>query len=187
MTKEKLKQEAKEYVCKRNPLVTKEWFIDALKKYDKGEKVKYLTDCEIAEYEAYLAGAEPREKQIRIDAEQIRALQKQNGELTDKVKELEAQLEREKNLNQCLSDHNEQLRELEKENAELREKYDTCLRENTELKSGCGMCYRKDKENLTKAKEIIKYLLSFIQKENYKTRWDINITEAEQFLKEVEK
>ena len=60
----------------------------------------------------YILGAEPREKQIQIDAEQIRALQKQNGELTDKVKELEAQLEREKNLNQCLSDHNEQLREL---------------------------------------------------------------------------
>lgn len=39
--------------------------------------------------EAYLAGAEPREKQIQIDAEKIRALQKQNGELTDKVKELE--------------------------------------------------------------------------------------------------
>jgi ribosomal protein S16 len=36
--------------------------------------------------------AEPREKQIQIDAEQIRALQKQNGELTDRVKELEAQI-----------------------------------------------------------------------------------------------
>ena len=36
--------------------------------------------------------AEPREKQIEIDAEQIRALQKQNGELTDKVKELEEKL-----------------------------------------------------------------------------------------------
>lgn len=35
-----------------------------------------------------------REKQIEIDAEQIRALQKQNGELTDKVKELEAQIEK---------------------------------------------------------------------------------------------
>ena len=33
----------------------------------------------------YLAGAEPREKQIQIDAEQIRALQKQNGELTDEL------------------------------------------------------------------------------------------------------
>ena len=30
---------------------------------------------------------------------------------------------------------------------------------------------------------MTKYLLSFIQKENYRTRWDINITEAEQFLK----
>lgn len=44
------------------------------------------------------------------------------------------------------------------------------------------------KKQLTKATEIIKYLLSFIQKENYKTRWDINITEAEQFLNsEMEK
>lgn len=41
---------------------------------------------------AYRAGAEPREKQIQIDAEQIRALQKQKGELTDKVAELKKQL-----------------------------------------------------------------------------------------------
>ena len=32
-----------------------------------------------------------QEKQIEIDAEQIRALQKQNGELTDKVRNLEAE------------------------------------------------------------------------------------------------
>ena len=43
---------------------------------------------------AYLASAEPREKQIQIDAERIITLQKQNGELTDKVKELEAQIEK---------------------------------------------------------------------------------------------
>lgn len=49
----------------------------------------------------YLAGAEPREKQIQIDAEQIRALQKQNGELTDKVKELEAQIEKMKCGQNC--------------------------------------------------------------------------------------
>lgn len=41
--------------------------------------------------------AEPREKQIQIDAEQIRALQKQNGELTDKVRELENAIEGYKN------------------------------------------------------------------------------------------
>lgn len=34
------------------------------------------------------------EAQIEIDAKQIRALQKQNGELTDKVKELQAQIEK---------------------------------------------------------------------------------------------
>lgn len=37
--------------------------------------------------------------QQKIDAEQIRALQKQNGELTDKVKELEKELEFEKSIN----------------------------------------------------------------------------------------
>ena len=43
----------------------------------------------------------PREKQIQIDAEQIRALQKQNGELTDRVKELEAQIEKMKCCGNC--------------------------------------------------------------------------------------
>ena len=38
-------------------------------------------------------GERQSEKQIEIDAEQIRALQKQNGELTDKVRELENKLE----------------------------------------------------------------------------------------------
>ena len=50
---------------------------------------------------AYYDGALPREKQIQIDAEQIRALQKQNGELTDKVKELEEQIEKMKNCRNC--------------------------------------------------------------------------------------
>ena len=44
---------------------------------------------------------EPREKQIQIDAEQIRALQKQNGELTDKVNDLEAQIEKMKCCYNC--------------------------------------------------------------------------------------
>ena len=39
--------------------------------------------------------------QQKIDAEQIRALQKQNGELTDKVKELEAQIEKMKCCPNC--------------------------------------------------------------------------------------
>lgn len=41
------------------------------------------------------------EKQIQIDAEQIRALQKQNGELTDKVNELEQQIEKMKQCGNC--------------------------------------------------------------------------------------
>ena len=54
---EELKQKAIENVCKRNPFVEKEWFIGAFKKYDKGERVNYLKDYEIDEYESYIAGA----------------------------------------------------------------------------------------------------------------------------------
>lgn len=42
-----------------------------------------------------------KEKQIEIDAEHIRALQKQNGELTDKVRELEARIEEMKCCYNC--------------------------------------------------------------------------------------
>ena len=51
---------------------------------------------------------EPREKQIQIDAEQIRALQNQNGELTDKVKELEQQVEKMKS--DVISERDEAIR-----------------------------------------------------------------------------
>jgi hypothetical protein len=62
----------------------------------------------------------------------------------------------------CLAQKIEFIKELQKENAEL--------------KSGCGMCYRKDKENLTKAKEIIKAFLDSS---------DLNIKhKAEEFLGE---
>lgn len=94
-------------------------------------------------------------------------------------------------------DYFKRIADLEKENAELKKE----LVEKgqhldlTEKEWGKDLVqmyhfktlYTKQTDQLTKAKEIIKYLLSFIQKENYKTRWDINITEAEQFLKEVEK
>ena len=99
MIKEELKQKAEESLDK---MVTDKGIILGCHEgfcYD--EVTDFMTEF-----------AEPREKQIQIDAEQIRALQKQNGELTDKVKELEQELEKEKNLSQCLSDHNEQLREL---------------------------------------------------------------------------
>ncbi len=122
----KLKKEAVEYVCKRNPLVTKEWFIDAFKKYDKGEKVKYLKDCEIAEYEAYLAGAEPREKRIT-------ELEATNKKISDECHKLVDSLEKKQNKNELLETQNIKLQaevskltiksaELEKENEKLKEK-----------------------------------------------------------------
>ena len=58
-------------------------------------------------------------------------------------------------------------------------------KENAELKSGCGMCYRKDKEQLTKAKEYIKLLLMNcvgVYESTGKTVAEIQ-AEAEQFLK----
>ena len=83
----------------------------------------------------------------------------------------------------CIEWFADRISELEKGNAELQEKVnilDNCDRLG-------DMITEAYKGQLTKAKKIIKYLLSFIQKENYKTRWDINIAEAEQFLSEVEK
>ena len=57
----------------------------ALKLAKKGKSLK-IKPISCVEYEG--------ENQIQIDAEQIIALQKQNGELTDKVKALEVQIER---------------------------------------------------------------------------------------------
>lgn len=70
MTKEELEKEAREYLAEHSKYseVFGEFFV----------AVDTLT--------AMLDFAEPREKQIQIDAEQIRALQKQNGELTDELK-----------------------------------------------------------------------------------------------------
>ena len=80
MTKEELEKEAEDWLS-----ITDNHLND--------ERTHFLSESEYAE-QAYLAGAEPREKQIQIDAEQIRALQRQNGELTDRVQELEAQIEK---------------------------------------------------------------------------------------------
>ena len=80
MTKEELEKEAMDYANK--------W----LKEVKDLELYHNKTDPKpkyIRIKEAYLAGVEPREKQIQIDTEQIRALQKQNGELNDKCRMLE--------------------------------------------------------------------------------------------------
>lgn len=65
--------------------------------------------------------AEPKEKQIEIDAEQIRALQKQNGELTD-------ELTKKSDTNHQLV---EQLANLEAENADLKCECRRCVYSDT--------------------------------------------------------
>ena len=77
--------------------------------------------------------------------------------------------------NKCLAQKIEYIKELQQENAEL--------------KSGCGMCYRKDKEQLTKAKEIIKELLRAVESSYSVLNWQRPPikAEAEQFISEVEK
>ena len=82
MTKEELKQEAEDFLQKK-------WGTSKMLILG-GDAREVLADF-----------AEPREKQIEIDAEQIRALQKQNGELTDKVKDLEAQIKKMKCCGNC--------------------------------------------------------------------------------------
>ena len=83
MTIEELEEEAKQSYF--NTTTETQWSEEGAFEYTRG----------------YQDGAEPREKQIQINAEQIRALQKQNGELTDKVKELEAQIEKMKCCYNC--------------------------------------------------------------------------------------
>ena len=89
MTKDELEKEAEEYA-------------EGMAKYYASTH----EDCIPSQFEkylrnAYISSAKPREKQIQIDAEQIRALQKQNGELTDKVNDLEAQIEKMKCCYNC--------------------------------------------------------------------------------------
>ena len=100
MTKEELEKEAEKSLDKR------------LGTYAYIRK----QDCYTPYVDGYTDGAEPREKQIQIDAEQIRALQKQNGELTDKVKELETELQWERDtkseLAELLGKANDKISEL---------------------------------------------------------------------------
>jgi hypothetical protein len=147
MTKEELKQEAEEWLCNNLHSASEEDFIKAM-----------------------IDIAEPREKQIQIDAKQIRALQKQNGELTDKVKELEKNVEI---LTKVINNvHVVRIKQLEKENAELRkDKKELCH----SISEGGKACVYLN-EQLTKAKEIIKAFLDSS---------DLNIKhKAEEFLGE---
>ena len=117
---------------------------------------------------AYLAGAKPREKQIEIDAEQIRALQKQNGELTDKVKELEDRLCNVANNlldNWCRNeeDYCPHLAKLEKENENLKAQIE-------KMKSQYDYAFNQ----LRESREIVCLMLS-----QYKNKKEIDYSTKE--------
>ena len=178
-----------------------------LEKYLSGQT---LCNCDSVSYRnvknLILGFAEPREKQIEIDAKQIIALQKQNGELTDKVKELETrcnelflqtceQAEKIKELEDKLANADYQLEGRDNEIRELKGIKDvaTLIRANndtvTTLMQLNNMLVSK-KQQLTNAKEIIKYLCGMVRELNKPnvqlTDVDYSLSEAEQFIKESE-
>ena len=55
-------------------------------------------------------------------------------------------------------------------------------KENAELKSGCGMCYRKDKEQLTKAKVALRKVVDYLGQ--FCSDYPDCVIEAEKILKE---
>lgn len=162
MTREELKQEAN--------------------KYAKGITGKYVfMEHGRASALGYLAGAEPREKQIQIDAEQIQALQKQNEELTD-------ELTKKADINHSLV---EQMADLESENAELRkvaefQQSSNMNRhfENKKLKEGLavGSTFNKAlnsmNKNLEEERDKYRNMVFELQKENAELK--------EKYVKECE-
>ena len=75
--------------------------------------------------------------------------------------------------------------ELEKENAELKEQCSILSDSNT-CHSSCKNENAEMKEQLTKAKELIKEMLSILPKENIEGVYEIT-EKAEEFIREAEK
>lgn len=108
---EALVKEAEKYIIGKQEPINKydlaafaEAHIEELRQSKKGKIVEH--------FEAY--GQCRDSRRIAELEETINKLREQFAlryDLEDKIKELESQLEREKNLNQCMSDNNEQLRE----------------------------------------------------------------------------
>ena len=205
MTKEELEKEAKEkfeqYKLKDEDYV----------EYD-GEKVlmfnrEYYAEDEYFRFycNGYFAGAESREKQIQALGERCLQLQKDKGNLTDRVKELEEKLEQtEKDLAdyqfnyptikelQKELDYQKQARsiaenavvDLTKENAELKEELKK-WKDGIALKDEEIGCIETDFNTFkSRAKEIIKELLDSCFGYNSKTvNYEVK-AKAEQFLKE---
>jgi predicted RNase H-like nuclease (RuvC/YqgF family) len=170
MTKEELEKEAEEWLCNNLHSASEEDFIKAM-----------------------IDIAEPREKQIQIDAEQIRALQKQNGELTEQNTSLLTSVE---NLNKSVQELEQKLEQTEKDLADYQFNYPTIKeleQENAELKAkkGCETCTKFDEVKLTKANELLKGMTSaysLLVKEVGVAIYPPDVYfEAKKFLSEVEK
>lgn len=158
MTKEELKQEARQKAL--------EW---------NGEKIngKYnrLPIANWSCYEkGYLAGAESREKRIE-------ELEESNKEWQ---RTCEAKSDTNSQLIEQLANKVEKSAELEKENAELKERN----RGLDAMLTGESLVSNELEEQLTKAKEIIKNLLSAYTSyaDSFDDRDNEIVSEAEQFL-----
>ena len=113
MTKEELEKEAEEFLQKK-------WGTSKMLILG-GDAREVLADF-----------AESREKQIQIDAKQIRALQKQNGELTDKCRMLEDKLA---NADYQLEGRDNEIRELE---AQIKKMQNCRNCKNEKIEGACG-------------------------------------------------
>ena len=119
-------------------------------------------------YKDYIAELENKS---RLLGERCNQLLKDKGKLIDQIADIKA------NCDLAIEGRDIKIKELEKE--------------NTEPKSGCGMCYRKDKEQLIKAKDHIKTLLDCLKQDTNDPQTNYYVCQymdkAEQFLKEIEK
>ena len=192
MTKEELEKEAEEYG------------IDNFEQCMYDDVKGWETDCK-ARVQAYIDGAEPREKRIAelialINAERerqekcddvhlrtIAELEKENAELKNKLEH--------RNCLDC-SNHSSKLRlrtlELEKENTELKDyRLTTLAKQQTDMsKYALNLEHKLSwyDDQLTKAKELLKQLVDIEYAINIPKEKIISLrVKAEQFLSEVEK
>ena len=134
-------------------------------------------------YELECLRTKELQKQIEIDAKQIRALQKQNGELTDYNKKLlQSDIDKQNKI-VLLS---KKVNDLQKENAELKDyRLKTLKEQQTGIqKYALNLEHKLNwyDDKLTKAKEIIKNLMVFAEMDD--REYEKEYKDAEQFLKE---
>lgn len=160
MIKEELEQEAKEYLRGQTQLNGGGLFACNVKNLLVG--FAEPKEKRIEELEQKLEQTEKDLADYQFNYPTIKELEQENAELKKKLKE--------------------KLKNIADKDLSFVAKFDALEKENTELKSGCGMCYRKDKEQLTKAKEIIENIIRVTWGEgwSYSLDWKVK---AEQFLK----